>query len=334
MLALNPEVLPFVDALKSIAVVKNQFQCGAGLACNFSGYITEANIHSLQGALPSDSLIWSSIASSITKLTLGGIPPVSSTIDAIPSAIGLLTNLESLAFTRVGGVLPSQIGLLTRLTELTIRTSSVSGTIPHQIFGSLLQLRVVVLDAPLTGQLPAALFDRTFDTCELAERTEGACFVDVICPLSCRCQPASLGCARSTATLPPFVPPTPDDGDGDDEYPPGIWVGIAAGVLGLICISIGFVLFVSTRRADAEFKESMLQQQQQQQQQSSSSVSNASRSYPTPNTVSSTVDGTELVKRPSKRSARVAATSANRLRHQRRRVDMWTFRLCHDGNER
>lgn len=301
LLALNPEQRPFVDALKAITAVPNQFECGTGIQCNFSGFIIDANIHSLHGALPTNASIWQLVAPSLTGLSLAGLPPLDATIDAIPTEIGLLTNLELLSFTRVSGVLPSQIGLLTRMSTLVIRSSSVSGAIPHEIFSNLLQLRTVVFDAPLSGQLPAALFDRTFVTCELSERTESACFVDIVCPQSCRCQPASLGCAQSTATLPPFIPPTAgDDTTDDNEYPPGIWVGIAAGVLGLICMAIGLVLCVSTRRADAEFKQSMLKRQQQQQQ-SSSSASNASRSYPTPTTVSSTSDGTELVKRPSKK---------------------------------
>lgn len=304
LIALIPEQrFSFADALANISVVASQFECGVAFVCNDSGFIVEANVHSLQGALPADPTVWAPVAMSLTRLTLVGLAPLDSAINEIPHQVALLTNLVALSISRVGGAsIPTSLAQLTNLQSLSILNSAVSGSIPPPLINNLLQLRSLVLDAPLTGQFPAAIFDRSFDSCALAEMTPRACFLDLVCPPSCRCQASSLGCGRSTETLAPLTPADLVDTPSDDELTYGVWIGIAAGILGVICIAAGFVVLAATRREDAAEKAAMLPAA------SSSASSSSNRSYPTPTSTSTMVTSTtndsapvELTKRPSRR---------------------------------
>eukprot|EP00978_Attheya_sp_CCMP212_P008760 scaffold20576_cov30-Attheya_sp.AAC.1 len=125
----------------------------AGVGCDTDNKITELDLGSrrsfgLKGAIPSDI----GLLTNLEQLNFF----INQLTGPIPTQIGLLTNLEALSLinNQITGPIPTQIGLLTNLERLTLSNNQHTGPIPTEI-GLLTNLGSLnFFNNQLTGTIP------------------------------------------------------------------------------------------------------------------------------------------------------------------------------------
>ncbi|GAB3497897.1 hypothetical protein GCM10027341_18680 [Spirosoma knui] len=138
----HPDYQPLVDLYNSTN--------GAGWA-NKTGWLTNCNPCGWYGVTCSGGRV--------TRLDL----PYNQLNGSLPSSLGSLTNLQTLALgnNQLSGSIPASLGSLANLQTLLLSTNQLSGSIPVSL-GSLTNLQNLTLgDNQLSGSIPASLGNLT-----------------------------------------------------------------------------------------------------------------------------------------------------------------------------
>jgi Leucine-rich repeat (LRR) protein len=143
---------------------------------------------SLTGSLPDEIGSCTALIQIAIGDMTGGRGAGSLFTGTIPNSIGLLTNLEGLAFPQLGlsGTIPSSLGALTKLQFLDLQgVAALTGTIPSTV-GLWTDLRIFqVSGTALTGTIPSSLGQATnLEGAKFDETKLTGSMPDSICALS------------------------------------------------------------------------------------------------------------------------------------------------------